>query len=86
LLVASLNIFVGIFNLVPILPLDGGHIAVALYEGARNKIYRLRGKEIPGPVDVEKLTPITIVVFALLIFLTLLLLFADIFNPINLNI
>ncbi len=86
LLVASLNIFVGIFNLVPILPLDGGHIAVALYEGARNKIYRMRGKEIPGPVDVEKLTPITMVVFALLIFLTLLLLFADIFNPINLNI
>ena len=86
LLVASLNIFVGIFNLVPILPLDGGHIAVALYEGARNKIYRMRGKEIPGPVDVEKLTPITVVVLALLIFLTLLLLFADIFNPINLNI
>jgi len=86
LLVASLNIFVGIFNLVPILPLDGGHIAVALYEGARNKIYRMRGKEILGPVDVEKLTPITVVVLALLIFLTLLLLFADIFNPINLNI
>ncbi len=86
MLVATLNIFVGIFNLVPILPLDGGHIAVALYEGGRNKIYRLRGKETPGPVDVEKLTPITIVVLALLIFLTLLLLFADIFNPINLNI
>lgn len=86
LLVASLNIFVGIFNLVPILPLDGGHIAVALFEGGRNKIYRMRGRKIPGPVDVEKLTPITVVVLALLIFLTLLLLFADIFNPINLNI
>lgn len=86
LIIASLNIFVGIFNLVPILPLDGGHIAVALYEGARNKFYRMRGRAEPGPVDVEKLTPITAVVLALLIFLTLLLLIADIFNPINLNI
>ena len=86
LLVASLNIFVGIFNLLPILPLDGGHIAVALYEGARNRIYRARRKEIPGPVDVEKLTPITVIVLGLLIILTFLLLFADIFNPINLNI
>lgn len=86
LIIASLNIFVGIFNLVPILPLDGGHIAVALFEGARNKFYRLRGKPGPKPVDVEKLTPITALVLAILIFLTLLLLFADIFNPINLNI
>ena len=86
LLVASLNVFVGIFNLLPILPLDGGHIAVAIYENLRNRVYRLRGKEIPGPVDVEKLTPITMVVFILLVGLTVLLLFADIFNPINFNI
>lgn len=86
LIIASLNIFVGIFNLVPILPLDGGHIAIALYEGVRNKIYRIRGQSQPSPVDVDKLTPITAVVLALLIFLTLLLLIADIFNPINLNI
>jgi len=86
LIVASLNIFVGIFNLIPILPLDGGHIAVALYESARRRIYRARGKVEPGPVDVEKLTPITVVVLALLIFLTVLLLFADIFNPIRFNI
>lgn len=86
LIVASLNIFVGIFNLIPILPLDGGHIAVALYEGARRRFYRARGKVEPGPVDVEKLTPITVVVLALLIFLTVLLLFADIFNPIRFNI
>lgn len=86
LIIASLNIFVGIFNLIPILPLDGGHIAVALYEGARRRIYRARGKSEPGPVDVEKLTPITVAVLALLIFLTVLLLFADIFNPIRFNI
>lgn len=86
LIVASLNIFVGIFNLLPILPLDGGHMAVALYEGGRRKLAKVRGKTDPGYVDVEKLTPITMVVFVILAFLTLLLLFADIFNPINLNL
>lgn len=86
LIVASLNIFVGIFNLLPILPLDGGHMAVALYEGARRSSAKRRGKADPGPVDVEKLTPITMIVFVALAFLTLLLLFADIFNPINLNL
>lgn len=86
LIVASLNIFVGIFNLLPILPLDGGHMAVALYEGGRRKWSQLRGRPDPGFVDVEKLTPITMAVFLALAFLTLLLLFADIFNPINLNL
>ena len=86
LIVASLNIFVGIFNLLPILPLDGGHMAVAIYEGVRRRIAKVRGKPNPGPVDVEKLTPITMIVLVLLIFLTSLLLIADIFNPINLNL
>ncbi|MEY3434394.1 MAG: hypothetical protein RL057_774 [Actinomycetota bacterium] len=86
LIVASLNIFVGIFNLLPILPLDGGHMALALYEGGRRKLAQMRGRPDPGFVDVEKLTPITMVVFVVLAFLTLLLLFADIFNPINLNL
>lgn len=86
LIVASLNIFVGIFNLLPILPLDGGHMAVAIYEGGRRKFAKLRGKADPGYVDVEKLTPITMAVFLALAFLTLLLLVADIFNPINLNL
>ena len=86
LIVASLNIFVGIFNLLPILPLDGGHMAVAIYEGARRSSSKRRGKPDPGPVDVEKLTPVTMIVFVALAFLTLLLLFADIFNPINVNL
>jgi membrane-associated protease RseP (regulator of RpoE activity) len=86
LIIASLNIFVGIFNLLPILPLDGGHMAVAMYEGARRSFAQRRGKPDPGPVDVEKLTPVTMIVFVALAFLTLLLLFADIFNPINLNL
>jgi membrane-associated protease RseP (regulator of RpoE activity) len=86
LIVASLNIFVGIFNLLPILPLDGGHMAVASYEAIRRRIAAIRGKADPGPVDVEKLTPITLVVFAVLLVLTVILLIADIFNPINLNL
>ncbi len=86
LIIASLNIFVGIFNLLPILPLDGGHMAIAVYEGIRRQVYRLRGRAEPGKVDVEKLTPITAVVLVFLIILTVLLLIADIFNPINLNI
>ncbi|MBM3656090.1 MAG: site-2 protease family protein [Actinobacteria bacterium] len=86
LIVASLNIFVGIFNLLPILPLDGGHIAVASYEAIRRRIAAIRGKADPGPVDVERLTPITLVVFAILLALTLLLLIADVFNPINLDL
>jgi len=86
LIIASLNIFVGIFNLLPILPLDGGHMAIAVYEGIRRQVYRLRGRAEPGKVDVEKLTPITAIVLVFLIILTVLLLIADIFNPINLNI
>jgi membrane-associated protease RseP (regulator of RpoE activity) len=61
-------------------------MAVAIFEGVRRKLATLRGRPNPGPVDVEKLTPITMVVLVLLIFLTMLLLIADIFNPINLNL
>ena len=86
LIIASLNIFVGIFNLIPILPLDGGHMAVAFVEAIRRRIARAQGKPDPGPIDVEKLTPITLVVFVGLSALTLLLLAADIFNPIDLNL
>ncbi|CAB5017630.1 unannotated protein [freshwater metagenome] len=86
LIVASLNIFIGIFNLLPILPLDGGHMAVAIAEALRRRFAFARGKSDPGPIDVERLTPITMVVFALLAALTLLLLAADIFNPISLGL
>jgi len=85
LIIASLNIFVGIFNLLPILPLDGGHMAVAIADEVRAFIARLRGRPRPAPIDVQVLTPITAVVVAILIALTLLLLVADIINPISLN-
>jgi membrane-associated protease RseP (regulator of RpoE activity) len=86
MIIASLNIFVGIFNLLPILPLDGGHMAVAIADEVRAFLARLRGRARPAAIDVAVLAPITMVVFVLLAGLTLLLLVADIVNPVNLNL
>jgi membrane-associated protease RseP (regulator of RpoE activity) len=86
LIIASLNIFVGIFNLLPLLPLDGGHMAVAIADGLRFWWARKRGRAKPAPINLEVLTPITIVVFGLLAALSLMLLAADIFNPVHFNL
>jgi membrane-associated protease RseP (regulator of RpoE activity) len=86
LIVASLNIFVGIFNLLPILPLDGGHMAVAIADEIRAFFARLRGRPRPAAIDVTVLTPVTMVVFVILACLTLLLLVADVINPVTLNL
>ena len=86
LLVASLNIFVGLFNLLPLLPLDGGHMAVAIADEIRASFARLRGRPRPAAIDVNVLTPVTMGVFAVLAVLTVILLIADIFNPISLNL
>lgn len=86
LIVASMNIFVGVFNLLPILPLDGGHMAVAIADEIRAFLARLRGRPRPAPIDVTVLTPITMVVFVVLATLTLLLLVADVINPVTLNL
>jgi len=85
LIIASLNLFVGMFNLLPLLPLDGGHMAVAIVDGVRSFIARKRGLVKPAPFDVELLAPITMVVFVLMAALSILLLTADIFNPIRMN-
>jgi membrane-associated protease RseP (regulator of RpoE activity) len=85
-IVASLNIFVGVFNLLPILPLDGGHMAVAIADSIRAFFARLLSRPRPAPIDVTVLTPITMVVFVVLATLTLLLLVADVINPVTLNL
>ncbi len=54
-LAASLKLFLFLFNLLPVLPLDGGHIAGALYESVKRFIARVRGKPDPGPVDTARL-------------------------------
>jgi membrane-associated protease RseP (regulator of RpoE activity) len=85
-LVASLNIFFGAFNLLPLLPLDGGHIAVVIYERVRAWFARLFGRPDPGLVDIQKLVPLSLLVFAVLVGLGTLLIAADIFNPIHIQV
>ncbi len=83
LIIASLNVFVGIFNLLPLLPLDGGHIAVVLYERARAYVARLRGRPDPGLVDMRKLIPVSFGIFAVIVFIGLMLIMADLVNPVS---
>ena len=85
LLLASLNFFVGVFNLLPLLPLDGGHIAVTWYEWVRDRVRKLRGKAAGGPVDYTRLSAITMVIVFLGGAVTLLTVTADIVNPIRLQ-
>jgi membrane-associated protease RseP (regulator of RpoE activity) len=84
LLLAGLNFFVGIFNLFPLLPLDGGHIAIAWFERARSWLYARLGRPDPGRVDYYKLMPVTYAVILVFGGFTLLTLAADIVNPIQL--
>ena len=84
LIVVSLNLFVGVLNLLPLPPMDGGHIAVLLYERVKVRIMRLRGRPDPGPVDMNKLLPVTAVVLVLLVGLGVTLILADIVNPLKL--
>ena len=86
LIIASLNIFVGIFNLLPLLPLDGGHMAIAIIDGLRNTWARIRRKPLPRGNDIETLPPLTMIVFVFLAGLSLLLLVADIINPVHFNL
>lgn len=83
LIIASLNIFVGLFNLLPLLPLDGGHITIVLYERVRATIARRRGRPDPGLVNFQRLIPVSIGVFAVLIGFGLLLIMADLVNPVH---
>ncbi|MBF6266910.1 M50 family metallopeptidase [Nocardia farcinica] len=84
LLLASLNFFLGAFNILPLLPLDGGHIAVVLYEKVRNTVRSWRGLAPGGPVDYLKLLPLTYAMVAIGGAYMVLTLAADIVNPIRL--
>lgn len=84
-LLASLNMMLFLFNLVPLYPLDGGHIAGALYEGLRNAVYRIRGKTPRGSIDIAAVMPVAYVVAGVFVLFSGLLLIADVINPITLT-
>ena len=84
-LVAGFNFFIGLFNFVPLLPLDGGHIAGALWEAARRAIARLRRRPDPGYVDVAKLLPVAYVVASFLLIMGVVLIVGDLVVPVQVS-
>lgn len=84
-LAASLNLFLFLFNLIPVLPLDGGHVAGALYEGIKREWARFRGKPDPGPVDTARLLPVAYVVAIALVAMGVIVIWADLVKPISLG-
>ncbi len=84
-MLASLNIALFVFNLIPLLPLDGGHIAGALWEGFRRSIAKLFKRRDPGPVDMAKLMPLTFAVVVILGGMSVLLVYADIVKPVTIG-
>jgi len=82
-LLMSLNVALFVFNMVPLVPLDGGHIAAGIYEWIKRGIWRARGKTLDTPVDTSRMMPIAYFVAGLLLFLSLILIVRDIVNPLH---
>jgi membrane-associated protease RseP (regulator of RpoE activity) len=85
MMLGTVNFAVGMFNFVPLLPLDGGHIAGALWEGLKRGIARLARRPDPGHVDVAKALPLTYVMAVVIVTMGALLVYADLVNPVRLN-
>lgn len=85
MLLGGVNLFVGMFNFIPLLPLDGGHIAGALYEAVRRGFARLFGRPDPGYFDVAKLLPVAYVMAGAILVMSVVLIYADIVAPVRLG-
>jgi len=85
MLLGSLNFALFVFNIVPLLPLDGGHVLNAMYEGVKRTSFKLLGKGDPGPVDTARMVPFTTAMWGLLMILSLLIITADLISPVKLG-
>lgn len=83
-LLGSVNLFLALFNLVPLLPLDGGHVAAAVWEWLRRTVVRLAGRPDPGPVDTARGLPVTYLVGGFLLLGGAILILADLISPLRL--
>jgi membrane-associated protease RseP (regulator of RpoE activity) len=84
-LLAGLNLFLGMLNLVPLLPLDGGQMAGALYEALRRGVAKVLRRPDPGFVDVAKLLPVGYVMAGVILVASVVLIYADIVAPVSLS-
>jgi membrane-associated protease RseP (regulator of RpoE activity) len=84
-ILASLNMALFVFNMIPLPPLDGGHIAGAVFEGSRRQLARWRNRPNPGFADTAKLMPLTYAMVFVFLGMGLLLAVADIVRPVALT-
>ena len=84
-ILAQLNLALFLFNLIPLLPLDGGHVIGALWEAVRRRVAAIFKRRDPGPVDMAKLTPLTVLVTGVLALMSLSLIIIDIVNPLSIT-
>ena len=85
MLLGGLNLALFVFNMIPLVPLDGGHIASAVWQAIKNATARVRGAAKPHPVDVARMMPLAYGVFGALMVMTVVLVYADIVAPVTLT-
>ncbi|WP_084104374.1 RIP metalloprotease [Demequina sp. NBRC 110056] len=83
MLLGGLNLALFVFNMIPLVPLDGGHVASALWQGIKNGWARLRSRPAPAPVDVARMMPLAYGVFGILLVMGVVLIYADIVAPVD---